>query len=801
LVHDLLYAFRTFRRAPAFALTAIVTFALGIGATTAMFSTVNAALLRPFPYPHAEDLYAISQRFTDGSLTSGLIAPVEFGALNQPGSSVMRAAGAIRLETTFLRDDGTPMLAEVYAASEGFFDIFGLPLTLGHGFAPADHVLQGPGFTVMSYRVWRDVYGSDPQIVGRRVRFSDVTMTVIGVAARDFDVPHATDFWFNARLDPRNLGHGYWSYLRAKPGTRPDRLRADLVTIMAGLIHDMPGSGENGRAFVVEPFASSVVGDLGPILIVVLSGTVLLLVLTCVNVTNLFLARGFARVREMAIRTALGASRARIARQLVTESMVLAAAGAAAGAWLAYAGVRLLLNLGAARLPRLDVVPFDARVWLFAGAVLLITGVLVGLAPSWQLARHDLKGALNEGGRTESKGRGTYRMLAAMVIAEVAVAVTLVAGAGWLTRSYANLYTKSPGFKTDNRLEFELNLPFSRYRPPQVISWSHDLLDHLRKLGSVVSVGSASSFPLRPAIDSTPVVRVIGVPVDPTRPGVVSRMRVVSPGFFHAMGMRMLSGRGFTDDDRATTAPVAIVNETFARRYMPGRNAIQMQLAFGFPAPDLRKPVPIVGLVNDVSHVSVSVDPEPAFYLPLDQSPFWRQAVVVETSLPDATRLVPLIRAEVKRLDPQLPIDPETVRAIVASTMSRQKLGMDLMILFGAIALGLADVGIYGVIAYASSQRTGEVATRLALGASPSSIFWLMLGQGRTLAAAGGVIGLAAAYATGRLASSWLFEVRATDPLILVASLALVLAGALVATVIPARRAARVDPVVALRLD
>ena len=213
------------------------------------------------------------------------------------------------------------------------------------------------------------------------------------------------------------------------------------------------------------------------------------------------------------------------------------------------------------------------------------------------------------------------------------------------------------------------------------------------------------------------------------------------------------------------------------------------------------KPVPIVGLVNDVSHVSVSVDPEPAFYLPLDQSPFWRQAVVIETSLPDATRLVPLIRAEVKRLDPQLPIEPETVTAIVASTMSRQKLGMDLMILFGAIALGLAAVGIYGVIAYASSQRTGEVATRLALGASRSSIFWMMVGQGRTLAAAGGVIGLAAAYGTGRLASSWLFEVRATDPLILVASLVLVLASALVATVIPAWRAARVDPAVALRLE
>jgi len=800
-LQDLLFALRTCRRTPVFAVTAVATLALGIGATTAIFSTVNAALLRPFPYPRPDDLYAIGQRFVDGSLTSGLIAPVEFTRLNRAGSSVMRAAGVNRFDTTLLRDDAAPMRTEVYSATEGFFEVFGLPMTLGRSFAHEDHFPRGPGFVVVSYRAWRDIFGSDPGIIGRSVRFSDVTMTVIGVAARDFDVPHAADFWINVRIDPMGLGHGFQSYLRAQPGTRPDRLRADLATLMAGIVHDLPGSGENGRAFVIEPFASSVIGDLGPLLLVLLSGTVLLLVLTCVNVTNLFLARGSTRVREIALRAALGAGRGRIARQLVTESLVVAAGGAVVGWWLAYAGVRVLLVLGASRLPRLDAVPFDSRVVLFTVATLLAVGALVGLAPAFQLARTDLRESLSEGGRTGSKGRGTYRTLAAMVIAEVAVAVTLVAGAGWLTRSYANLSTKSPGFKTDGRLEFEVILPFSRYRPPEVISWSHNLFEQLRKMGGVVAVGSASTFPLRPAIDNTPVVSVIGVPVDPTRPGVVARMRMVSPGFFDAMGMRMLNGRGFTDDDRQTTAPVAIVNETFARRYMPGRKPTAMQLAWGFPAPDLKTQRPIVGLVNDARHAALSIEPEPAFYLPLDQSPFWRQAVVVETKLADPTRLVPLIRAEVKRLDPQLAVEPEAVSAIVASTISRQKLGMDLMLVFGAIALVLAAVGIYGVIAYGASQRTGEVATRMALGASPSNIFWLIVDQGRTLAVMGAVIGLAAAYATGRIASSWLFQVHASDPLILVASLGLVLTMTLAATVIPARRAARVNPLVAMRAE
>jgi putative ABC transport system permease protein len=801
LLQDLRFGLRTLRKTPAFTLAAIATLALGIGATTAIFSTVNAALLRPLPYPRGNDIHSLRTRFTDGNLTSGLLAGVELTRLNDPNLSVLRAAGTQRIDAVLLRNDGVPVPAAIYGVTEGFFDVFGLPMTLGRTFTHDEHVGPGPPVVIMSHRVWRQLFGADPNIVGARVRLAETAMTVVGVAGRDFDVPQGADFWANGRINPQSTAHVFDAYMRTRAGTSPERLRNELATVMAGLARDYPGP-ETNRDFVVTSLVGAIVGDLGPTLVVVLAATALLLILACVNVANLLLARSAVRAREVAVRAALGATRGRIVRQLLTESALLALAGTIAGLFLAYGGIRVLLVIGAAKLPRLAAVPFDANVLLFALAALAATALLLGLAPAVRLATTDIKTLMNESGRSSTGGRTPHRVMAAMIVAEIAVAIILVAGAGWLIRSFTNLRTSDPGFASSGRVIVDLVLPFQRYRDPaQTAAWSRDLYGKLRGLGGIVGVGATSSVPLRADRDATPLVQIHGEAGNPLQIPVVSRMRIVSAGFFDAMGIRVLSGRGFTDDDRRETAPVAVVNQTFVRRFLKGQDPARTLISYGFPTVDPKTRRPVVGVVGDVRYASLSLEPEPALYLVETQVPLLRRAVVVATSRGDAAQLVPAIRDVVRNADPLLAAEFQSMPDLVASALSRQQLGTTLMMLFGAIALALAAVGIYGVIAYASAQRSGEVATRMALGATPTNIFWMMIGQGRTLAAAGVILGVAGAYATGRLASSWLYQVRAADPVILTLAVGLVLAVTVCATLIPARRAARIVPARALRSE
>ena len=516
------------------------------------------------------------------------------------------------------------------------------------------------------------------------------------------------------------------------------------------------------------------------------------------NVTNLLLARGASRVREMAARAALGASRSRLVRQLLTESVVLAAAGAIAGLVMAFIGVRALLAYGASNLPRLDAIPFDTSVFLFVLLALMASALIVGLAPAFQLARTGLETLLNENGRASSGSRNTHRTLRVLIVAEIAVAITLVAGAGWVVRSFANLQAIDPGFVDRGRLVVDLVLPFERYRNPEQLSpWLRTLFTNIGGIEGVGAVGSSSGFPTRPDNDATPLVQVHGL----TTPPVVSRLRIVSAGFFEAMGIRMVQGRPFNDDDRRTTAPVAIVNESFARRYMPEMDPTRAEISFGFPTvrPQTRRAV--VGVVNDVKYASLQGVPEPAFYVVQEQLPTLRMAVAIETTLADPRAAIESVRSEINKADPLLAFEVQSVETLVSFTRSRQKLGLTLMLVFGVMAVSLAAIGIYGVIAYASAERRREFATRMALGASSSDVFWLLAGQARALAIAGGVFGLVVAYAAGRLASSWLYEVSASDPVILAGALTIVVAVTVLATLIPARRVSRTDPAHALRGD
>ena len=567
---------------------------------------------------------------------------------------------------------------------------------------------------------------------------------------------------------------------------------------MAEVARRFPDSTRS-RIFVSRPLVDSIVGDLGPILIVVLSATALLLVLACVNVTNLLLARGAARAREMAVRVALGASRGRIVRQLLTESVLLAAAGALVGVLVASLGVRMLLAIGAAQLPRLDTVPFDGRVLAFALGALFVSGVLVGFAPALRLARTDVKTLMNESGRGGGGGRATSRWLGAMTVAEIALAVTLVAGAGWLIKSFASLRAIDPGFTADQRLLFDLAAQGPRFSDPaKATAALADLFGRIRALPGVVAAGGTSSFPLRGSQENSLFAAIEGQPVDPARP-LGTRQRYVTPDFFRAMNIALEAGRDFTVDDRPDTMRVVVVNRTFANRYLPGRDPLGVRFAFGYPNIDPKSMSTIVGVVEDVRQRALVDAAEPAFYSPVGQGFFFRLTVVVQSKVEDTTALQAAIRDEMRQFEPLAAIDFIGAADIVRTTLRRHELGMMLMLVFGAVAVILAAVGIAGVVAYAAAERRNEVATRLALGASSLTIFWLILRRGGALAVAGTVIGLAVAYIAGQVVANNVYAVQAHDPVILSAATTLVLVLALLATTIPAIRAARLDPVRVLR--
>ena len=526
-----------------------------------------------------------------------------------------------------------------------------------------------------------------------------------------------------------------------------------------------------------------------------MSATGLLLLLACVNVTNLLLARGSARAREMAVRVSLGAQRGRIVRQLLTESVLLSTAGAVLGVAVAYAGVRALLALGASRLPRLESVTFDARVLLFALAALVITGLVVGFAPAIRLARTDVRTLLNETGRSNSGGRATARWLSVMTVAEIALAIMLVAGAGWLVRTFSNLRTIDAGFIAEKRLIFDVAFQGQRFPNGDAVHAArNDLIEKLRAIHGVTAVGATSAYPLRGALENSLIMAFHGETVDQSNPKG-TRQRLVTPGLFAAMGAKIEQGRDFGPEDLPNTQPNAIVNRTFVKRYVPtGQNPIGMKFSAGYPQPNPNQEVTIVGVVNDIRQKSLELEAEPAFYSPLTQIPFRRMTMVVSTSGADAGPVQGAIRDELRKLDPQMAIDFERATDVVNATTSRQELGMTLMLIFGAVAVLLAAVGIYGVVAYAAAQRRDELATRLALGSTPGGVFWLVMKQGGILALIGTAIGLATAYLSGRIVSSQIYAIRASDPLMLTSAILLVVVIATLATMIPAWRASRLSP-------
>ena len=806
LLQDVRVALRAFRRSPGFAFTAVATLALGIGATTAIFTALSAVLLKPLPYPNPQNLFSLRTALTDGHVTTGLLSGGEIYRLNDPKLSIERAAGFQSFDLTLLAADGTPSHVQVHAVTEGFFELFGLPMTTG-GFKhddftplppPQPNTPPQPGpppTVVISTRMWKDFFKGDPAIVGKPIHFAEANATIAGVAPRDFDVPHAADIWLAQRVPSTDVNHGQEAFFRLRPGRTIERAKAEMATVMNGLANDFPAA-DRARIYVSRPMVDSIVGDLGPILIIVMSATGLLLLLACVNVANLLLARGAARAREMAVRAALGAGWGRLVRQLLTESVVLATAGTIIGVAVGALGLRALLAIGAAKLPRLDGVSFDGRLLVFALATLLVTGAIIGLAPAVRLLRSDMKTLMNDSSRSSSAGRGTARWLMTMTVAEVALAIMLVAGAGWLVRGFSNLRNADAGFVPEKRLVFDASFLGPRFQSADAVRQAQfDFMTAVHNVPGVAGVGLVSAYPLSGRLESSLLMQFHGEAFDPANPPG-ARGRFASAGLFTAMGTPILKGRDFTNADLPNTVKVAIVNRAFVDRYLKGRDPIGVQFSAGYPEPDPKNEVTIVGVIADVRQKSLADPAEPAFYTAISQFPFplQRTTAVVAMSTSDVGTVERAIRTEVRKLYPTMALDFALASDIVADTLRRQQLGMTLMLIFGAMAILLAAVGIYGVVSYAGSLRRDEMATRLALGASPRSVFMLVMRQGVTLGLVGAAIGLALAYFSGRLISNRVYAVQASDPVILAIATLVIATITFLATTIPAMRASRLNP-------
>lgn len=802
---------RQLTRPRAFFLTVVATLAVGTGATTAIFSTVNATLLRPLPYPDAEDIYELTGPYVDGRASTGLLTGAYVAGVNEGAPSVARATLLQDWESVLLSEDGANRQILMNSVSEGFFDVFGVPIAIGRTFTAEDHA---SGAVVLSHRLWTEQFGADPEIVGRTLNLTDGPLPIVGVAAPDFDVPPGTDAWFSFHVPPTNLSHSFESYLRVVPGTKPSVLQEELDAVMADLIQTYPQAA-TGRRFFVTPLVASLVGDLGSILVVVLGGALMLLLVGSVNVATLLLARGVSRTKNVAVRVALGADRWSIVRRLLGEAFLLAVVGGLLGLALAWLGVRALGYLGATSLPRLDHIPFDYRVLVFAGATLPGITLLTGLLPAIVLARPDIRGLLNETGRSNARSRGSRRALSGLVIAEVALAIPLIAGAGLLVRSYVNLSRTDLGFDPDGRLAFVALLGGTKWAPRPVFiqgpdgrrildpdqppsesphTWFDQVSSRLLASGQIEAVGSARTLPLGTEFDGGVYAAANDVPYDPDRRDAM-RIRGVSQTFFDAMGMRLLRGRGFRAEE---DEPAAIVNETFARRFFPGQDPLDKTFSFGFPEINFDFRMPIIGVVEDAKYASLQ-QPAGAAAFVLAYGP--RQTVVIKTTLDNPSPLIPTVRAEVAMVDPAVPVRIEALSDIVDTQLIRQRMGLLLMLLFAAMSLALAAIGIYGVVSNQIAQRRSELATRAAFGATPSGVSMLIMKQGAALAAEGTAIGLAIAYVGGRLAASRLFEVRAFDPTVVGLAVITVLGSTLLAFVIPALQAGRREPSDGLRAE
>jgi len=805
VMQDLRYALRILRRSPGFTVVAILALGLGIGATTAIFSIVNAVILKPLPYEDPGQLVQIWMRFTGIGIPNdqNWVSPPEVVDLQQNNSfSELAAIDGTNFNVNL---GGVPERIEAAVVSTSFFPLLGVNAQLGRVFLPEEGRAGHQQVALLGDGLWRRRFGADPAVLGRKLIMNGQSYAIVGVLPRGFKYPRDVQMWTPlvfgpADLDPNNRGsHGLWAIARIKPGMSLTKARADMAAVSQRMIEQNPKYPYRQFNFgvLLVPLQEQQIGGIKTALWVMMGAVSLVLLIACGNVANLLLVRASARQREIAVRQALGVSRGRLARQLLTESLVLAAAGGATGMLLAYAGLRGLIAAAATSFPRVAETTVDLGVLGFTVLVSLGTGVLFGLAPVFHVAGSDAHETLKEGGRGSARG-GSQRLRGALVVGELALSLALLAGSGLLIRSFLRLLEVDTGFRPEGVLTMSVSLPEQKYAKPEQ-SWAfyRDLMQRVRQLPGVDAAGAVGGLPLTDTGSSgTATIDTQAVPEKERQPEV--DLRPVTPGYFEAMGIGLVRGRYFDARDTAASQPVAIVDETLAGTYWPHQDAIGQRLKIGDGNQPWRV---VVGVVRHVRYRTLEAPSRTEFYWPYEQSPYneGSLSLVIHTRGEPRT-LVNAVRREVAAIDPdQAVYAPRTMQEVVAESVARRRLSMFLLAIFAGAALLLAAMGIYGVMSYTVAQRAHELGIRMALGARGTNIVWLVLAQSLWLTGGGLALGLVGALVLTRLLGTLLFQVRATDPvtyLVVAGFLALV---ALLASFIPAWRAAGVDPAGVLR--
>jgi putative ABC transport system permease protein len=796
LAQDLRFALRSLRKSPSFTLLAVAALAIGIGANATIFGVVDTVLLRPLPYPDGDRLvmlWATDSRLSEGTMP---VTPADYADWRaQAHSFAGFAAGADAAYN--ITGGGDPEMIIGYSWAPEIFPLLGLRPEVGRTFTADD----GEHVVVMGDGLWRRRFGADPSIVGKTITLDQASYTVVGVMPATHQYPSDFDVWTPLVVSPQAAHSRERTFLRIvgrlAPGVTIEQARAELAGIGQRLAAAYPDTNHHRGATVVS-VRDMGVADIRPTLLVLLGAVGLVLLLVCNNLASLVLARSEARAREIAVRAALGATRRRILRQLLTESLVLSVVSGVLGLLLALWGVGLLVHvfpqkIGNLAIPRIDHIPIDARLIAFTFLASAVTGILFGIAPALAASRPDLERALREGS-PQASGRGT-RVRRLLVAGEIALALVLAAGAGLLARSFQRVAAQDLGFAPHGVLTARAILPDTRYATPaQQRQFVADVLVRLRALPGVQAVGAVSTIPLSRWWSDT------GYTIEGrTGDEIKSAFNVVDPGYFAAMRIPLLRGRGFADADREGAPEVCIVDQLLATRYFPGEDAVGRRLNFGTTTePKWRQ---IVGVVGDIKQFGPTETPRTTVYVPFSQRAWPLLGFVIRTG-GDPLQLAGAVRSAVWSIDGDQPISyVMTVDDLLADTLAPLRVTLAALAAFAALALALAALGVYGVMAFAVAQRRREIGIRVALGAQRRDVARMVLGQALGVALAGVGVGLALALALGRLLASLLFQVGASDPLTFCGVAALMTVVAMVGAWLPARAATRVDPMTALRSD
>ena len=815
LWRDLRFGARMLFKKPGFTIVAVLTLGLGIGANTAIFSVVNAVLLRPLPFPNENQLVVAQQIRKDKKSDSGGVSYLNFTDWQSQSQSFQSMAIFTPAETT-LTGEGEPVRIKGAVVSSDFFKTLGIVPKLGQAFRPADDLPgAGGGFNsvILTDSAWRNRFAGDSKIVGRKITLGEVAFTVVGVTPAGIiplqtePIDYLTTVAVNgdpSRLGTANASRGYPAYTgviaRLKPGATIEQARAELAIIHNNL-QDKFKSANAGTGIIVTPLRDLIIGDVRSKLWLLLGTVGIVLLIACVNVANLLLARATTRQREMAIRTALGASRRQIIQQLLSESLLLSLIGSLAGMVISMWLIDLLLAFLPAEVPRITGLEPDWRVFVFTLCAAVFTGILCGLAPAINAVKTDLTLAINDGSRGTKGASGNSLLRNSLLVGQIAAALVLLVWAGLMVKSLIKLEQVNPGFETANILTFQMSLSSERYfdnpgKPEKINTFLNELTGHIKTLPGVNGVSFAQSVPLT-SVENSTSFEIVERPA-PNDEKPTAQLRFIGLGYFQILNIPILSGRDFSETDSPQSPAVVIVNEAFAREYFKGEDPMGKRLRLGWGGD---APKEVVGVIGNVRHRGLNDNSRPEMYVPQAQFANAGITLLVRSSV-NPSNLIAQIKKEIYSIDPQLPVtEIKTLDEYRTNSVAIARFSAFLLGLFALLALLLTVIGLYGVISYSVMQRTREIGIRLAFGAQAGHVLRLVTGEGMRLVGLGVAVGLVASLAVTRLLESWLFNVSATDPLTLIGITIVLVITALPACLIPARSAMKVDPIVALRYE